>query len=49
MGGGQICFCIALFWGGGGGEEKHINKFPTKSQENAGTVPGQSREKFVYV
>ena len=32
-----------------GEDGKHINKSPRKSQENAGTVPGQSHENVVYV
>ena len=39
MGGGLIGFCVRPFHGRKG---KHINKLPKKSQENAGTVPGQS-------
>ena len=35
---GQVCLRVA---------GKHINKIPRKSQENAGTVPGQSCENFV--
>ena len=31
-----------------GEKEKHKNKIPRKSQEKAGTVPGSSREIFVY-
>ena len=27
---------------------KHINKIPRKSQENTGTIPGQSLENYVY-
>ena len=53
MGGGSNCLCVPLFPGEKG---KHINKIPRKSQEKAGTVPGQSRdnpgqscENFVYV
>ena len=41
MGGGQCCLCVARLLGGKG---KHINKIPRKSQENAGTIPGQSRD-----
>ena len=40
MGGGSNCLCVSLCpWEKG----KHINKFPSKSQENARTVPGQSQ------
>ena len=41
MGGGQIGLCVALVLGEKG---KHINKNPRKFHENAGTVPGQSRD-----
>ena len=41
MGGGSNCFCVSLLLGEKG---KHINKFPRKSQEKAGRVPGQSWE-----
>ena len=40
-GGGQICLCVAFFLGT---KRKQINKIPRKSQENAGTIPGQSRD-----
>ena len=37
-GGGQICLCVTFFFGKRGDR----NKTPRISQENAGTVPGQS-------
>ena len=41
MGGGQIVYVFTFFFWGKG---KHINKIPRKSEEKAGTVPGQSRD-----
>ena len=41
--GGQIVYVFPFFHGEEG------NKIPRRSQEKAGTVPGQSRENFVYV
>ena len=46
MGGGQFCLCVAFFLRGKG---NHINKIPRKSQENAGTVLGQSRDNCVKI
>ena len=47
MGGGSNCLCVSLI---PGEKRKHKNKIPSKSpQKKAGTVPGQSRETFVYV
>ena len=46
MGGGQIVYVFPFFLGK---KRKHINKIPRKSPKKAGTVPGQSRENFVFV
>ena len=41
-GGGQVCLCVACLWD----PEKETHNVPRKSQENAGTVLGQSRDAF---
>ena len=47
MGGGVKLVDVLPFHGR---KRKQINKIPRKSQENAGTVPGESHEKlFVFI
>ena len=49
MGGGQIVYVFPFSWGKKETHKQNSQEISGKGRESPGTVPGQSRENFVYV
>ena len=49
MGGSQIVYVFPFSWGNRERHKQNSQEISGKGRESPGTVPGQSRENFVYV